>query len=328
MSVSGGLSPVVRAIEEDFKARLPGYHKSRREGLVALAAIMLETRSANLMELAASLPREVGSKDHRYQYISRLLGNAKIDCDEVMAAYAREIFARLAAKGQTVVLMLDQSKVNDFNEVLMLSVHIANRALPVAWRVRRTKGNIGFATQEELLSVVRAWLPPDAAVMLAADRFYGTAKLIAWCQDAGWGYRIRLRGNLGLGHDGGEMTTGEAISLMPGGLQGAELYGSGVLTNIGLLHEKGHPEPWIIAMDARPGKYTTLDYGLRWGIEPMFSDFKSRGFGLMQSHIERPQRVERLILVMAIAMYWAVSCGAAEARKAAENGEKGGFENA
>ncbi len=32
-------------------------------------------------------------------------------------------------------------------------------------------------------------------------------------------------------------------------------------------------------MDARPGKYTTLDYRLRWGIEPMFSDFKSRGFG-------------------------------------------------
>ena len=71
-----------------------------------------------------------------------------------------------------------------------------------------------------------------------------------------------------------------------------------------------------------------LDYGLRWGIEPMFSDFKSRGFGLTQSHIERPERLERLILVMAIAMYWAVSCGAAENRKAAERGEKGGSANA
>jgi hypothetical protein len=32
--------------------------------------------------------------------------------------------------------------------VLMVSVRIAKRALPVAWRVRRTRGNIGFATQE------------------------------------------------------------------------------------------------------------------------------------------------------------------------------------
>jgi hypothetical protein len=328
MALSRGLSPLLVAIAGDFEERLPGYHKSRREGLVTLAAVMVETRSANLMELAAGLPRKIGSKDHRYQYISRLLGNAKINCDEVMAVYAGEIFARLAAQGQTIVMMLDQSKVNDFNEVLMVSVRIANRALPVAWRVRRTRGNIGFATQEELLNKVRGWLPADAGVMLAADRFYGTAKLIGWCRDAGWGYRIRLKGNLSLGHEGGEMTTGEALSLMPGGLDGAELYGSGVVTNIGLLHEKGHPEPWIIAMDARPGKHTTLDYGLRWGIEPMFSDFKSRGFGLMQSHIEKPERVERLILVMAIAMYWAVSCGAAEARKAAESGEKRGFENA
>ena len=155
MAVSRGLSPVLRAIAGDFEERLPGYHKSRREGLVTSAAVMVETRSANLMELAASLPRKIGSKDHRYQYISRLLGNAKINCDEVMAVYAGEILARLAAQGQTIVVMLDQSKVNDFNEVLMLSVRIAKRALPVAWRVRRTRGNIGFATQEDLLNEVR-----------------------------------------------------------------------------------------------------------------------------------------------------------------------------
>ena len=220
MGLSRGLSPVLRGIGEDFEERLPGYHKSRREGLVTLAAVMVETRSANLMELAASLPRKIGSKDHRYQYISRLLGNAKINCDEVMAVYAGEIFARLAAQGQTIVMMLDQSKVNDFNEVLMVSVRIAQRALPVAWRVRRTRGNIGFATQQDLLNEVRGWLPADACVMLAADRFYGTAKLIGWCQDAGWGYRIRLKGNLSLGHDSGEMTTGEAVALMPGGLEG------------------------------------------------------------------------------------------------------------
>jgi len=193
---------------------------------VTLAAVMVETRSANLMELAASLPRKIGSRDHRYQYISRLLGNTKIICDEVMAVYAGEIFARLAARGQTIVVMLDQSKVNDFNEVLMVSVRIAKRGLPVAWRVGRTRGNIGFATQEtqeELLNEVRRWLPADADVILAADRFYGTAKLIGWCQDAGWGYRIRLKGNLSLGHEGGEMTTGEALSVMPGGLEGAEL---------------------------------------------------------------------------------------------------------
>ena len=65
-------------------------------------------------------------------------------------------------------------------------------------------------------------------------------------------------------------------------------------------------------MAAKPGRVTCLDYGLRWGIEAMFSDYKSRGFGLMQSQIQRPDRMEKLILIMAIAMYWAVSCGIEE----------------
>ena len=310
MTLPGGLEQVLCRVEEDFEQRLPGYHKSRRGGLVMLTGLMMEVRSANLMELAAALPREIGSKDHRYQYIERLLGNTHINCDEIMEAYASEVFQHLAATKQTIVLMLDQSKINELNQVLMLSVRVRGRALPVAWRVRTTKGNIGFEAQKDLLEAMASWFPEGARIMLAADRFYGTASLIEWCQKAGWDYRIRLRNNLTLTHQGGELSTGEILLAVPQGIENAELYGTGVMTNIGVLHESGHPEPWIIAMNVRPGKHTVLDYGLRWGIEAMFSDFKSRGFGLMQSQIEKPERLERLILIMTLAMYWAVSAGA------------------
>ena len=64
-------SALAEAIEDDFNRRLPGYHKSRREGLSTLVGVMLETRSANLMELAAALPRDIGAADDRYQYIER-----------------------------------------------------------------------------------------------------------------------------------------------------------------------------------------------------------------------------------------------------------------
>jgi len=37
---------------------------------------MLDVRSANLMELAAGLPRECDRTDMRYQWISRLLAQA------------------------------------------------------------------------------------------------------------------------------------------------------------------------------------------------------------------------------------------------------------
>lgn len=318
-------SAVSTAIEKDFEARHPVYHKSRRAGLVMLAGVMLEVRSANMMELAAALPREIGTAHDRYQYIERQLKNEKIDANATIRPYALEVIERLSERGETVVLQLDQSHINGVNEVLMLSVRLRKRALPVAWVVRSTQGNIGFEVQKALLDGVLAWLPEDVSVMLAADRFYGTSAMIGWCQSAGWGYRIRLKGNLTLSHMGGELTTGEVAMLPGASAKGAELYGSGVVTNIGVLHEKGHKEPWIIAMDASPNRYTVLDYGMRWGIENMFSDFKSRGFGLMQSHIQKPDRLDRLILIMSIALYWAVSCGAFDEHETAESGLKGGL---
>ena len=51
------------------------------------------------------------------------------------------------------------------------------------------------------------------------------------------------------------------------------------------------------------GKHKVLDYGMRWGIEPMFSDFKSRGFGLAQSQIQKPERLELLILIMTMRIF-------------------------
>lgn len=326
MAGNNCFSKLYSRVETDFQERLPGYHKSRREGLSVLASVILNTRSVNLMENAAALPREIGSVDHRYQYISRLLGNSHIDTDQIMQAYVGEIFRRHGETGETIVLALDQSKLNEGHEVLMLSVRMRDRALPVAWRVRQTKGPIGWRVQHELLETVRHWIPEGGRVLMAGDRFYGTARLIEWCQKAGWDYRLRLKGNLTLQHQGGEMATSEIAELMPEGLTKAELYGTGVITNIGVLHEDGHKEPWIIAMNVSPTEYKVLDYGMRWTIEAMFSDFKTRGFGITQSQIKRTDRLARLILVLAIAMYWAVSTGATEEKNVAEGGEKRGFE--
>jgi len=61
----GKAQTLIKAIEEDFQGQHPQYHKSRREGLATLAGVMLDVRSANLMELSVALPRENGSKPHQ-----------------------------------------------------------------------------------------------------------------------------------------------------------------------------------------------------------------------------------------------------------------------
>src|SRR5690242_8140237 len=61
---------------------------------------------------------------------------------------------------------------------------------------------------------------------------------------------------------------------------------------------------------------------LRWVFEPMFSDFKSRGFGVEDTQIRYPDRLDRLLLVMSLALYQAVSTGLWDAVHHPTPGEK------
>jgi hypothetical protein len=248
----------------------------------------------------------------RYQWISRVLMNPLIDPDAVMAPFAREVLCRLAGEDQPLVLILDQSKLNDRHQVLMLAVRYGERALPVLWRVE--EGAIGFAVQKALLDAAVPLLPEGADVCLMADRFYGTADLISLCQDREWDYRIRLKGNLVVRDTGERTTTGQLAKDRLFALENVQLTAKKATTNIGVIHDPDHAEPWIIAMSATPGYLKTLDYSARWAIEPMFSDFKSRGFGVEDTQIQHSDRLARLLLVMALALYIAVSTGQWDAR--------------
>src|SRR6201996_3235014 len=314
MAQVNGIVVWTEGIKAELAKRLPKQRKTQRDKLAVLVATMLHVRSANLVELAAGLPRESDRWDMGYQWISRFLANDLVCCDTVMEPFAREILARLAETGEPIPLILDQTTASDRHQILMLSVRWGERALPLAWRVEETKGAIGFATQQELLAVVAGWLPAGHAVVLLADRFYGTPAMIRWCRDHGWDYRLRLKGNL-LARWGATTTTTGGLALLSLSKGRRPLFRScRPHRPAGHNQHRHHSRsqtcpPWIIAMSAKPGYLTTLGYADRWGIEPMVSDFKSRGFGLEQTHIQHPDRLARLILVMSLALYWAVSTG-------------------
>ncbi len=60
-----GLLKVSEGVGLELKRLLPGQRKTQREGLALLVATMLDVRSANLMDLAAGLPRAVARIDMR-----------------------------------------------------------------------------------------------------------------------------------------------------------------------------------------------------------------------------------------------------------------------
>jgi hypothetical protein len=207
------------------------------------------------------------------------------------------------------VVIIDQSKVNDAHHMVMVSLRVAERALPLAWRVKKTHGAIGFREQRDALATVAALLPEGVRPTLVGDRFYGSPALIAWCRDNGWGWRLRCKQDLLVFDNNGETTLADCFARGEHRLENVELTGKRARTHVAMVHADGQAEPWIIAMSDLPTPERARDYGLRWGIEAMFSDFKTRGFNLEASQIERTDRLDRLVLVLALALYWAVSTG-------------------
>src|SRR4051794_23884866 len=250
----GGIETVAAAVRADLAARLPSQNKKQREGLALLVATALDVRSVNLMERAAAVPRAAERLDMRYQWISRLLGNAHIDTGEVMAPYAREVLARACAGSRAracagsraracagsraLVVIIDQSKVNDAHHMVMVSLRVGERALPLAWSMKKTQGAIGFREQRAALATVAALLPEGVRPTLMGDRFYGSPALIAWCRDHGWGWRLRCKQDLRVFDNGGETTLAACFARGEHRLENVALTGKRARTHVAMVQEE------------------------------------------------------------------------------------------
>ena len=307
-SSAGGVAKLSRQFEDVLSTWDLGLTNPHLYGLSDIVASVLSIRSVNTTEIAQVLPRTVEKEESKQRYIWRFLSHPCIDPMRVMEGVVPHLIQSVTQNGETAVLMLDQTQITSECQCLMLSLSFQGRAHPLAWKViKMGRGTIGYAEQEHLLRYIRRLIPESIKVMLSADRFYGTHSLIRLCQELNFSYHIRLKSNLLIRHEEAEFSLRDAVLWDLPSLETAHL--GNVKTNIGILHENKHPEPWIIAMDAKPTPSTILEYGLRWGIESMFSDLKTRGFSVTKTQLTTPDRIERLLMILGFAMLFAVLIG-------------------
>jgi len=261
------MSSVVKLAEQiqlGLETALPSLRKVLKKKLGLAVGVMLEAKTANTAVLSNYLPLETERADLRQQWFRRLLSNRFLRASEVLRPFAQQALQRAAAQGQIIQLSMDQTDIENRFAILMISVRVGDRALPLVWKVESGAANIGFDGQRELLEQVQAWLPVEAVAMLSADRFYPSKRLFSWLNRHGWRYRLRLKSNFLVDLGVGDLiTTGDLAQGQQARYEtNVALFESGVLTHLGILHERGHKEPWIIAM-------SVPRHGLAYWITPL-----------------------------------------------------------
>lgn len=255
---------------------------------------------------------------HAIKQIDRLLSNSGIT---VWQWFEHWVLFVVAARPE-IVVALDWTEFDkdDQSTIAAYLVTAHGRATPLLWKTVR-KSELKNERNECEYQVIRrlhAILPADVKITLLADRGFGDQKLFTYLGLLGWSYAIRFRQRI-------QVTLAErtlpASKWVPKSghakmLRDVQITGKKTtIPAVVLKHQKGMKEAWCIATDRTDlgAAGVVRLYARRFTIEETFRDIKDNhfGMGLSATHIGKPERRDRILLLSAVAQALLTLLGAA-----------------
>ena len=239
--------------------------------------------------------------------------NDTIDSTNYFLPYVTELLASVAALNRPLLLAIDGSVVGKGCMCLMISLLYKNRALPLCWQVvQQVKGHMSEALHLELFSSVAELIPDDCQVIVLGDGEFDGTSWLGEIEVAGFQYVCRTAIDSTLIKDGEtfnfkQLGTGEeTLFLIPEIYFTQKAYGP---LQAVLWKERRYQNPICLVTNIELAAEACFWYRKRFHIETFFSDQKSRGFHLHKSHLEKPERLHRLIIAAALAYIWIIYLG-------------------
>ena len=295
-----------------------GNHARHLRTLAHLVSGIVGSRRCSLGAIASKSP-DANQRESRIKRYTRWLQNERIGAETYFLPYVQAFLASLPAG--CLALVMDASAAGRHCQALVVSVVYKKRALPLAWMVlRRSRGHFPEEAHLQLLKEVAFLLAhnaPDRAVIFMGDAEFDSVPLLAQVCGLGWQFVCRTGPNILASEEGEEFALswlnvepGERIEVPDVFFTRQQL--GPVL--VGAVWEPAYKEPLYLVSNLDLLEEALHWYWLRFRIETLFSDHKSRGFHLQQSHLSDPVRLQRLLIATALAYVWMVCLGAAVLR--------------
>jgi len=241
----------------------------------------------------------------------RWLCNTRIDVDALYGPLILWALQQWQKPGQVLHLALDTTMLWNRRCVLVLSVVCHGRAIPVLWRtLEHPSASVSAEISIALLERADRLLAAFGAITLLADRGFPSAELLGWFDaKPHWRYVMRLRGDTWIHGTAAPMGCEVRRLRLPcghcRGFQDVRLWADGsTRANLLLAYPSGLAidEPWFLVSNLDPAVDLVWSYAQRFCGEQLFRDQKSGLFQLERSGLRDPARIDRLLLVVAIAV--------------------------
>lgn len=297
-------------IKSLYEWKRPENHKV----LAWLMVAILVGKDVCLERLGVNLPHEAKPESVGQQF-RRWLKNKHVDERMVYDPIAREVLQKI--RYRRLRIQIDRVQIKTRQNVLMMSVWYRNRAIPLAWICLSHRGHSKQADWEELMDYLAQILPAEKQVIVLADREFGNPARLRYVLKMGWDYAVRLKGNCnfydpswGQPFDWWQLNQisprqGNRYAIPDLRLGMSEFFPF----HLACAWAVGSDEPWFIATNLDTPIHALKEYARRFGCEELFSDLKKRGFNWEDSRIPDPKRLSRLLLALALLVFFLLALG-------------------
>jgi hypothetical protein len=303
--------PLRQLIAQHF----PSLGKWQAIGLTLACIGLVLEKHCGLSRMAEALP-QVGCANTVKQRLKRWVSNERI---RVLPACYDWIAWVWSQWGMTrPVLLVDETKLNDRLGVMVVSLAYAGRAIPLVWRCYYADRAGEYPAQGQVLLVygllahVLSALPATVRPLVQMDRGLAHSSAMLRALNAlGVEYLVRVKASARFTSRRGRSLL-LSQSVKPGDCFSIDgtLFARdhAVRGRVCLIWEAGQREAWCLFTNAK--RWIGHRYALRCWQEESFRDLKSGGWQWEASRLSCPARMERLLLVMALAYGWMLSLGA------------------
>lgn len=293
----------MRLLERTLRENV-AWNRARINFLARFIIALIEVRTVNLSEVANVFVGRAKPQSH-YKRVQRFLRFF-----ELPYAQVARFVARLLGVPAPWVITLDRTDwylgETPLN-VMVIGIVYRGVAFPVLWTILEKKG---CSDTEERIALVQEFgrvFGYASIRYLCADREFIGKDWFAWLRSQRVDFRIRVRENTKVQNGRGQLVQawrlfrsqriGQAL-VIP---RARSIWGWPLFLT-GLRLPSGE---YVIVVSPRQTATAMEDYARRWEIETLFGCLKSRGFRLEETHVVHPERLKKLIALLALTFCWA-----------------------
>ena len=295
---------------QDFFISLHG-HQSKTLAWFVLGAI--RAQSIVIPQVAEALLAESEAKASSIERrLERFLSNPRIDVEQTWEELLTQVMRFFCT--EPIRIIIDVTSYEEHAQVIYVGLLAHSRVLPLVWKVMpgQQKWDQGFW---ECIDELFKRLAPhvgSADCTIIGDSAFGCFPMVELCQKYHWHYLFRIAGHhtcqrrSASGEWGASIAVSHVVQEPGKRFRGTvRLWqGESIETELSIFWDPAEEEALSVISDRTAGKKRIAEYRLRWRVESTFQDSKSRGWDWEASHVRALERVNRLLLVLFLMLWW------------------------